>query len=417
MNRTYFDEARTLADGDLVEQVETFARHERGATVQLVAHLAELDARGLYLAIGYGSLFTYCREALLLSEHEAYERIQVARAARRYPLALDLLAQGAVNLTTVRLLAPHLTAENHATLLTSACGLSRREVEELVARVAPARDVPTSIRKLPARADIAATSSTSTPAGDTSPLLLAGTSSLTTAPALPPSPAAPITALAAAPALSTVSAPAPPQRALTPLSPDRYKLQVTIGGPTLEKLEAAKDMLRHALPSGDVAQILDRALTALLADLAKKKFAASDRPRAQRPRADHPPAAAPLPAPSPSRASTESRRVSAGVKRAVYRRDGGRCAFRAPTGRRCGERAFLEFHHVDPYAHGGPATVENIELRCHNHNNYEWTRADVRPLEVEAFERARTSEFSRDSVRTEDVRKNHRLQGRDDVAQ
>ena len=64
-----------------------------------------------------------------------------------------------------------------------------------------------------------------------------------------------------------------PRAAVTPLSPDRYKLQLTIGGDILEKLRLAKDMLSHAIPSGDDAAVLDRALTALLVDLARKKFA------------------------------------------------------------------------------------------------------------------------------------------------
>ena len=138
-----------------------------------------------------------------------------------------------------------------------------------------------------------------------------------------------------------------------PLSPDRYKLQVTIGGETLEKLRLAKDMLRHALPSGDEAVLLDRALTSLLADLARRKFAATDRPR-------------------PGNGATPgSRHIPAEVRRAVWLRDLGRCAFVARDGRRCGERAFLEFHHLRPYAVGGEATVDNIQLRCRRHNDYE----------------------------------------------
>jgi hypothetical protein len=74
----------------------------------------------------------------------------VARAARRFPVILELLASGAVNLTSVRLLAPHLTAENHAAVLESARGKKRAEVEEIVARLAPFPEVPPSIRKLPA---------------------------------------------------------------------------------------------------------------------------------------------------------------------------------------------------------------------------------------------------------------------------
>jgi hypothetical protein len=144
-----------------------------------------------------------------------------------------------------------------------------------------------------------------------------------------------------------------PAPAVAALSPDRYRLQVTIGGETLEKLRLARDMLRHALPSGDDAAILDRALSALLLDLAKTKFAATESPR-------------------PSRgAAAGSRHVPAEVKRAVWLRDLGRCAFVAVDGRRCNERSFVEFHHVRPYAAGGEATVANIQLRCRRHNDFE----------------------------------------------
>jgi hypothetical protein len=147
--------------------------------------------------------------------------------------------------------------------------------------------------------------------------------------------------------------PAPLRAAVTPLWPDRYKLQLTIGGDTLEKLRLAKDMLGHALPSGDDAAVLDRALTALLVDLARKKFADTPKPR-------------------PSRATNpRARAIPAAVKRAVWVRDLGRCAFIGTAGHRCNERRFVEFHHVDPHALGGEATVDNIALRCRRHNDYE----------------------------------------------
>jgi hypothetical protein len=147
--------------------------------------------------------------------------------------------------------------------------------------------------------------------------------------------------------------PARPSAEVTPLSPDRYRVQVTIGGDTLEKLRLAKDLLRHAVPSGDEAAILDRALTALLADLAQQKFAAAEKPR-----------------PSGG-AAPGSRHIPAEVKRAVWLRDLGRCAFVGTNGRRCAERGFLEFHHIHPYILGGEATVANIQLRCRAHNDYE----------------------------------------------
>jgi hypothetical protein len=117
MDTTMFSSLAYLSDQELLAQVTRLAAEERQATALLIAHLAELDARRLYLAEGYSSLFTYCTQALHLSEHAAYGRIEAARAARKFPVLLELLSEGSVTLTTVGLLAPHLTAENHQDLL------------------------------------------------------------------------------------------------------------------------------------------------------------------------------------------------------------------------------------------------------------------------------------------------------------
>ena len=89
-------------------------------------------------------------QVLHFSEHAAYLRIEAARAARRFPVILDRLADGSVHLTAVGLLAPHLTLANHAELLDAARHKSKREVEQLVAHVRPQQDVPSLVRKLPA---------------------------------------------------------------------------------------------------------------------------------------------------------------------------------------------------------------------------------------------------------------------------
>ena len=123
---------------------------------------------------------------------------------------------------------------------------------------------------------------------------------------------------------------------------------------TWQKLQVARDLLRHAVPSGDAGDIFDRALTALIDDLSRTKLAVVKKP-ARRPRAT----------------AAGSRHIPAKVKRAVWRRDKGRCAFVADSGRRCEERGRLELHHVEPYAVGGAATVANIQLRCRAHNAYE----------------------------------------------
>lgn len=377
-----------LADDELVSRLVALAGREREASAEGVAHLSELERRGLHLKAGYGSLFAYCREALLLAEADSFNRIEVARAARRFPAVLELLAEGSVNLTTVRLLSPHLTRENHRAVLDSARGKKRAEVEEIVARLAPRPDAPAWLRKLPGpRVRVLATVTvprTPTPppeaaagpaAPPTSPFPGDGPGPLASAAATPSPVEADASALAPPavaplvpdePASRALPSPPAPGRTVSPLSPDRYRLQLTIGPGTLDKLLLARDMLSHVVPAGDDAAVLDRALTALLVELARQRFAATDRPR-------------PSPGTSPG-----SRHVPAEVKRAVWVRDAGRCAFVGEGGRRCEERRFLEFHHRRPHAVGGEATVANIELRCRGHNDHEARVYFAREEEIEA---------------------------------
>src|SRR3989442_1837249 len=142
--------AAALSDQDLLARLEVLAFKEREVSAELVAHLAELDSRpALYAARGYGSLFSYCTQALRLSEDAACSRIEAARACRRFPLILELLASGSLSLTSVRLLGRHLTAENHQSVLTRARNRTRREIEALVAELAPRPDLPSAVRKLP----------------------------------------------------------------------------------------------------------------------------------------------------------------------------------------------------------------------------------------------------------------------------
>ena len=147
-----FDSFPRLSDQELLAEVKVAAGHEREATARLIALLAQVDKRRLYLGEGCSSLFTYCTQVLHLSEHAAYGRIEAARAARRFPVVLDILSEGSLTLTAVTLLAPHLNEENHADVLEGARHKSKRDVEHIVARLRPQPDVPASVRKLPAPA-------------------------------------------------------------------------------------------------------------------------------------------------------------------------------------------------------------------------------------------------------------------------
>ncbi len=314
-----------LSDCELLARIRDAARDERMATAHLIAVLMEVDTRRLYLGEGCSSLFTYCTQVLHFSEHAAYNRIETARAARRFPVILELIESAAVTLTAVRLLAPHLTDENHCDVLERARHKSKREVELLVAALGPRVDVPSTVRKLPTAVK---------PDVPSSPVPQVAHSEITealdTAPFIPPVRPAEI----------------------KPLTPERYKIQFTVSRETYEQLRRAQDLMKHTLPSGDPAIIFERGLALLVEDLQRRRCGKAGRPRpAREPR-------------------TGSRHIPAAVKRTVWQRDAGRCAFSGVHGR-CTETAFLEYHHVVPFADGGQSTPCNLELRCRAHNQYE----------------------------------------------
>jgi hypothetical protein len=333
------DPLKNLTDDRLLQHVQTLAADERTATAQLIAALIELDSRELYLAAGCASLFTYCTQVLRLSEHAAYGRIEAARAAHRYPLVLELLAAGEITLTTITLLAAHLTAGNHLELLESARCKSRREVERLVATLQPRASLSSSIRRLPTTLPPAVVPEVSTNAGSSDSSLLESTPENTLGDRE--------TAESAVSSQST-------RATTTPVTPDRYRIHITISADTHDKLRRAQDLMRHTVPNGDPATILDRALSLLVEQLERRKLATTTKPRALR-------VAVPV---------SPTRYIPASIRRAVWVRDDGRCAFVGTHGR-CTERGFLEFHHLKAYAEGGETSFANLQLRCRAHNQYE----------------------------------------------
>jgi hypothetical protein len=351
MDTNILASASALSDQDLLARLEVLAGKERDDSVELVAHLAALDSRpSLYAAQGYGSLFAYCTQALRLSEDAACNRIEAARACRRFPLILELLASGSLTLTSVRLLGRHLTAENHESVLAKSRHKTRHEIEVIVARLAPRPDLASAVRKLPCH--------TATP-----PLSAGPGPAMTNVPSVAGS------AIAHSPS----ALPATPRPIVQASAPERYRVQFTIGQETHEKLRRLQALLRREIPDGDPGAIFDRALTVLLEKVEKSKLAVTAKPRPNRP--IRPAADTELREPGlPSRTVPPgplSRHVPREVKREVWRRDAGQCAFLSSTGRRCTESKFLEFHHVQPFAKQGPATVANISLRCWRHNQYE----------------------------------------------
>jgi hypothetical protein len=274
-----------LSAADLLSAVESNRDADRQGTIELVASLAALEARHLYRGLGYASLYAYCRVHLGLSEHEAYSRMDAARAALKCPRVLDMLIAGELTTTTAALLRRWLTPENSTTLLDAARLKSKREVQAIVAKL---------------------------------------------------------------------GGPAPSDSSIYPVA-GGYRFEITLDEDGYQMFRRLQDLVRHSIPSGDPAEVFRLSLTTALREVERRKLANVGRPRPEG-----------IP-------NLRSRNIPARVKAKVWERDGGQCAFVGTAGR-CQERGFLELHHVVPFARGGRATIDNLQLRCRAHNQYEAER-------------------------------------------
>jgi hypothetical protein len=243
-----------LSDAVLLRDLAALVARDRLTTATLLAHIAEVDTRRLYVPAGYPSMHAYCVDELRLSEDAAYKRIQAARAARQFPALLAALAEGRLHLAAVCLLAPHLTPENADELIEAATHRRKSEIEEWLARYFSPPEAPARLWPI-------------TPMISDSPQLAPGQVGST-------SPAG--NGALDEGALAHLE---DPRENAAPPSPERFLLQLTIAKSTHDKLRYAQALLSHALPSGDVAQVLDRALDTLIVRLEKRKFGATTAPR------------------------------------------------------------------------------------------------------------------------------------------
>jgi 5-methylcytosine-specific restriction endonuclease McrA len=363
-----------VCDGTLRSRLAALVDTDRITTAELLLHLAEFESRRLHAKDGYPSLFAYCVRELCFSEDIAYKRIRVARAARRVPQLLDSIADGRLHLAGAVLLTPHLDRENAAGLLAAAEHKTKAEIELLVAQRFPQKDAPTLVRAIPSAAPPSVAPTGQVAPGPVGPTGLPAESLRESpdAPLLPtwersgelvlesvdPSSNHAGAATVATPEpASEVALEPPPVRTTSarvmPLSSGRYLFKTTIGQSAHDKLRRLQNLLGLQVPSGDVAQVLERAFDALLEKLEKAKHAATDRPRGRSPRP-----------------SADPRHIPAEVKRQVWGRDGGRCTYVGQSGERCAADKFLEFDHVLEVARGGTATVDNLRLLCRTHNQH-----------------------------------------------
>ena len=312
---------KRVGDADLLRRLALLVTQDNVTTAQLLSHIAEVDARRLYLPAGYDSMQAYCVRGLHLAEGSASKRIWAARTAREFPAIFSAVAEGRLHLSAVCLLAPCLTKANAGELVAAATHQTKAAIERLLAERFPRTE------SLPL-VEFCVTQH--------SP----GNVAVTKA------------EQAMAPARGPVRAISTPPSRIEPIAHDRVALHLSMSRSAHEDLEHARALLGHQIPDGDLGAVAEMAFRLLVERLERRKFAVTKRPA------------------NATRRTKSRRHIPAAVKRAVWHRDQGSCTFVGEGGRRCGSSRRLEFDHVEPVARGGGATVDNLQLRCRAHNQY-----------------------------------------------
>ncbi len=275
----------SLSDDVLLARVAELVGRSRRVEAELVRHLAEVDRRRLHLREACPSMHVYATSRLHLSDAEAYLRITAARLSRRFPAVLAMLAEGKLHLSAIAKLAPHLRDDNAEELLGRAAHRSKREIDMLVAEIAPRPDVPSRMRRLPDAKATRLTVGAAEPRPDgvsirevanalATACVVDRTDAMDTR-------AAPVVACGGASTTGTDTR-LPPVAAsaiIAPLAPARYKVQFTAGAELHGKIERARALLRHQIPDGDLGAVFDRAMTLLVGELERARFAATKAPR------------------------------------------------------------------------------------------------------------------------------------------
>jgi hypothetical protein len=329
----------SLSDSELLANTRTLIGRSNQVLAALLAHLGEVEARGLHRTRACSSLYAYCIYELRLSEDAAVSRVAAARLTRRFPELLDAVAAGELHLTGLLMLGPHLTRENLRDALARAKHRTKKEVAKLVRILDPLPAVPARIEAL-------------------GPSPLAGIHTQ-------PTWAEQVASFCPVRELLPGDRPADwvepgklsvPERIEAPLGkPLQYKVQFTATEEYVDLIERAAALLSNGGEDDGIEQIHLRALRLLVERLEKQRFGAPASPSKQV-KNDPKPSARP------------SRHIPARVRRAVFERDGARCTHVDASGQRCRETHQLELHHLVPFARGGAHTATNITLLCAAHN-------------------------------------------------
>ncbi|ACG72602.1 HNH nuclease [Anaeromyxobacter sp. K] len=353
---------------EFTNRLLTLLRSERHAMAEFLVALSEFDRRGLYRERGHTSLFSFLRRELGLSAGAAQYRKTAAELIRRYPAVEEALRDGRLCLSSVCELAKVVTTENCTEVLPRFFGLSSRDAAAVAASVRSVENPPRREVVVPVRTASEVPAAASAPISFRAPELNAPNRVETDGRS---------EAARSEPVELRAVSPAARPSSVDWLGGDSARMHLTVSKAFLEKLDAARDALSHAMPGATREDVLEAALDLLIADRNRRKGLTARPQQTPRPsKPDH---------------------IPAHVRREVWERDGGRCTFVLPSGEACGSRRRLELDHVVPRARGGASTADNLRIRCRGHN-LEEARRIFGDRVMDAYTVARRGSSGRDAL-------------------
>jgi len=337
---------KNLSNEALINSLESVRGREIEDTAEILLHLIEVDKRKLYEAHDYTSLFAYCTLGELgYSESSAQRRIVSARAIDRFPELLELFLSRELSLSNISLLSSVLTEENKGEIISGIRGKSRREAEEFIARYKPTKPLHEKIKPVVVKSEKTEEPDLFTQSNNKSEFTSAGGST-----------------------------------EINNLGEKRYEMHYSVSGETMEKFKEAKILLSNKYPRGALLeQVFDECLEAYLdKNSPKRREKRRAKRKAKQAVADNTVSHSMGPYSKEAPNAVENGIVLSGPKRnrhipraiqdKVKIRDGQRCTYESPAGRRCNCNHDLEIHHEHAFAKGGKHEIGNLRLLCRAHN-------------------------------------------------
>jgi|GEM_PF-596775 len=308
---------------------------------ELLLVLQDISAKKLFIDWGYSSLYDYCRQALKLSEAQAYNFVAVSRQCLKIPALQKAIQSEQINLSRAKRILPVLDVENAAQWIEKAATMDQRQLEREVAAENPVLIERPSLK----------------PSSATRFTLHTGVSE----------------------EIHTDI-----ENALEILSrSSKTSLEDAVG-------LAFKVLLDKIAPLRKTARQRKRKESASLAVTSTAAEAKSQGAAANEIAVQESP---PVPSPSPV---SNKRYIPAEMKRRIYRRDGGQCRHLNPDGQRCSQRSFLDIHHIHPLSEGGATTLDNLVTVCSGHHAHlHRNKLPVHPLYLSRTGKLTRSELLR----------------------